>query len=566
MLRKVLLTGFIVAVFLPACVLAFEHFRGKRQLAETIARLTALGERLDIAAIVPPPPHPASNGIERLRNSTGKLDEASRFHPPAMRCVAPAQAIPTAHLKAWDRTARTNVSWSDVSAWITDHEEDLAEIRAALAYPECRASLDYAAGFKLLLPHLSQLKSACIALSTHAALASRSGDLNEALADLRAMGRTTAALDHEPIVISHLVRTALVTITLNRAWDILHSRAWTDADLVRLDASLPTDSLLQASVSALEGERALGLLTVRQLDAEGMAEMVWNPMGTAAGTGAGTLSFSMPDNLDDATELASELTSALAMSIRKHVLQPLWIFAYGDQATCAYLEGIQSLLTTVRKAAHDRRLPPGSPPNTLPFENPTTRSPWSRDSFAQNALAAIERTHHKAFIAEVQRDLLRTDIALQRFHLRHGRFPDSLSALVPDFLPSIPIDSIDGQPIRYRLDDHQRPILWSVGDNRVDDGGDALNTNPEGAGYATYFWWRSKDGVWPLPMTPEDAARWEAAEESRLQRKTTQTSQSGTPTRFKMSAELMKRYGLLPVEAPPNPPSNTNGSPAPQPR
>ncbi len=47
--------------------------------------------------------------------------------------------------------------------------------------------------------------------------------------------------------------------------------------------------------------------------------------------------------------------------------------------------------------------------------------------------------------------------------------PPTLEALVPDYLPAVPVDPLgDGQPLQYDAD---RGIVWSVGDNGVDDGG-----------------------------------------------------------------------------------------------
>jgi hypothetical protein len=71
----------------------------------------------------------------------------------------------------------------------------------------------------------------------------------------------------------------------------------------------------------------------------------------------------------------------------------------------------------------------------------------------------------------VQRcDAARTAIALELYHRRHGDWPDSLAALVPDFLPEVPRDRYDGGPIKYRLVDEQ-PVLYSVGADRDDDRG-----------------------------------------------------------------------------------------------
>ncbi|MEE8169011.1 MAG: hypothetical protein V3T70_00550 [Phycisphaerae bacterium] len=68
-------------------------------------------------------------------------------------------------------------------------------------------------------------------------------------------------------------------------------------------------------------------------------------------------------------------------------------------------------------------------------------------------------------------------IALAQYHRRHGRYPDSLSELVPEFLPAVPIDVVDGEPLRYRLTDDSY-ILYSIGVNKKDDGGRCKEDTP----------------------------------------------------------------------------------------
>ncbi|MBZ0172090.1 MAG: hypothetical protein K8E66_06900, partial [Phycisphaerales bacterium] len=70
-----------------------------------------------------------------------------------------------------------------------------------------------------------------------------------------------------------------------------------------------------------------------------------------------------------------------------------------------------------------------------------------------------------------ERDALRTRIAIEQFRLLRGRWPGSLTELVPEFLDRIPHDRADGHPLRYRLDEQGRPLLYSLGPDRDDDGG-----------------------------------------------------------------------------------------------
>ena len=69
-----------------------------------------------------------------------------------------------------------------------------------------------------------------------------------------------------------------------------------------------------------------------------------------------------------------------------------------------------------------------------------------------------------------RRDGLLVGIALEVFRREHGKYPESLSDLVPQLLPEIPADRITGDPVRFRIVD-SRPLVYSVGADRKDDGG-----------------------------------------------------------------------------------------------
>ena len=73
-----------------------------------------------------------------------------------------------------------------------------------------------------------------------------------------------------------------------------------------------------------------------------------------------------------------------------------------------------------------------------------------------------------------QRDATEVVIALVLFHRRHGVWPQTLEELVPDLLPAVPPDRFDGHPLRYFVRDG-KPILYSIGVDRDDDGGRPAN-------------------------------------------------------------------------------------------
>ena len=103
----------------------------------------------------------------------------------------------------------------------------------------------------------------------------------------------------------------------------------------------------------------------------------------------------------------------------------------------------------------------------------------------------------KAFQVQTQREMLGAAIALKRYELRHGELPPSLEALVPGFLPRLPRDYMNGKPLRYRLNPDGTFVLYSVGDDGVDDGGDPTPRTGK-----SFRMWFGRDAVWPQPVTP----------------------------------------------------------------
>ena len=90
---------------------------------------------------------------------------------------------------------------------------------------------------------------------------------------------------------------------------------------------------------------------------------------------------------------------------------------------------------------------------------------------------SYETVFHAEYRTKTNASLVRTAIALERFKLKTGSYPQTLEQLVPEFLPSVPLDGFtDNSPIFYRLQDDGAYALYGVGVNRKDDGGqDNLN-------------------------------------------------------------------------------------------
>jgi tetratricopeptide (TPR) repeat protein len=61
--------------------------------------------------------------------------------------------------------------------------------------------------------------------------------------------------------------------------------------------------------------------------------------------------------------------------------------------------------------------------------------------------------------------------ALERFRLANGEYPETLDALAPQFIETIPHDIIGGEPLHYRRTADGKFLLYSVGWNETDDDG-----------------------------------------------------------------------------------------------
>jgi hypothetical protein len=94
-----------------------------------------------------------------------------------------------------------------------------------------------------------------------------------------------------------------------------------------------------------------------------------------------------------------------------------------------------------------------------------------------------------------------TAIALKRFQLKHGKLPETLGELVPEFSRSVPIDPYDGKPLRYHPNADGTYLLYSIGEDGKDDGGDPTNT---ASGSSSFYWQHGRDWVWPQPATPAE--------------------------------------------------------------
>ncbi|MEZ5300672.1 MAG: hypothetical protein R3F11_08445 [Verrucomicrobiales bacterium] len=107
------------------------------------------------------------------------------------------------------------------------------------------------------------------------------------------------------------------------------------------------------------------------------------------------------------------------------------------------------------------------------FEEPSYPERFISGNPVGILLFSITMPNYEVILQRVLAEMVRTQLvilklALRRHEFAHGSLPDSLDALVPEFLDAVPADPYDGKPLRYSKENR---IVYSVGKDLVDGGG-----------------------------------------------------------------------------------------------
>jgi hypothetical protein len=129
------------------------------------------------------------------------------------------------------------------------------------------------------------------------------------------------------------------------------------------------------------------------------------------------------------------------------------------------------------------------------------QTPASKRPAALEAVEARFRTRHGILlrqfgslsftISRAAHGVAPTKLAIaalgaERYRLARGSLPETLGQLVPDYLPAVPEDPFDGAPLRYKRVDRGF-VVYSVGEDRQDDGGKEEPLKRQGEGYDLVF-------------------------------------------------------------------------------
>ena len=511
----------LTAVGLAALIFGYViHLRPKRAVARYKAGLMARGEKLTVSELTPLPVMPASNSVATYQRAIQLLRSMTTLlatnRPEAMRMVASGRAM-----VGWQqpnivdvlpKTPVTN-DWAELAAVVANRREALTLLHTLIEQPTLDWQLQYREGFTLLLPHLAPAKSSAQCLQAATLLALREHRTAEAVSHLRTMLALVKSSRDERLIISQLVRIAIAHVAFATTWSALQSPELDDAQLAALQQDWLGLAFAMPMENALAMERAMAEMTMERMR-NSSAEFKKVSSGLLGGGGR-------PNPPADASwlEQAGTLVGHGWDATRRKAKESAWRASWSLTDELTALQGHQVMLDAIRLGRSNgcyqaAILTQRAELARLGITNKTEddfqlfgSEPDLRTIFS-DTLVSVGRTIDRVMVSEAARELMVAGIALRRFQLRHGRYPEQLAQLAPEFLPEVPRDAVDGKPLRYRPTDAGSFVLYSIGDDGTDDGGDAANPRKEG----TQVWQKGRDWVWPQPASAAEIAVWFHAE------------------------------------------------------
>lgn len=493
---------FIVVLSAAILVPVIHHFQLKAAVNRYKAELKAKGEPMDLAQVVPPPVPPEQNSAELFTNATALLNKndsvLSSNQPPMMRMVVSGKAMIGWKQPIVCEYGATN-SWAEVEAALENEQAALKLICTLPQQPVFDFKLNYSDGFgKMKYSSLAPAKKIVQRLAASAANNLRRGDTDAATKDIQAMLAVDRGISHDRTLISELVRIAVAQIAVSANWELLQSTVVRDEQLAALQWDWADLKFIKPFENAMNIERVVGQIELTSLRGSGLA------------------SYFEPLKRLGLWETEDDFYSSMKVKYKSMMWRYWW--SYPDELR--EIKGVQSLLEAVRQAQTNYSFLSADTGLKSKIESLGIKSDdgdgfWFTDPakadfhfIISSSMMAFERAFNKVMKVEAARQLTVTAIALKRFQLKHGSYPAQLSDLTPEFFTSVPLDPVDGQPLRYRLNADGTFLLYSIGENGKDDGGNpALSDDAKSK---SLQWQNSNalDWVWPQPASEAEIEKY----------------------------------------------------------
>jgi hypothetical protein len=460
------------------------HSGSRGALRTYLAELQAKGEKLSYAELTRGRQTNFFDSHAVITNAAARL-RGGKLSPGMLeprRYVGPGQAMVTWQQPSplWaNSTGGTNRdTWEDLETQMQAVQDTFQEAHEALKSPapDGGPSTNMFMGYRVnfvAIRTVAQWLMGAVETDLH------QGRLESALQDLEALAGLANMERDEPTLVAQMIRVAVANLGLALTWEALQAQGWTEPQLERLQKAWDPVNLVDAVEKGFEGARAGGyelFALTRRSDAARVGRLLrgnWYP-------GPSSSNIRFEDVMMD------------------YVYIPAYKLTSIDQDELFYLRNMQEGITGLRllKAQH----PWGETKQRLnqitTNVNMLARSPQKvRYYFSMMGIPNYMKACETAVRGETERQMALAAIALKRFQLRHGQWPPSLEALVPEFLPAVPYDFMGAKPLSYHLKIDGGYVLYSVGEDGKDDGGDPTSSGGPGG------LWTGRDAVWPSPAS-----------------------------------------------------------------
>lgn len=301
------------------------------------------------------------------------------------------------------------------------------------------------------------------AMSYEETLAVREGYPQLALDDLKIGWKIGSGLKEEPAQITALVHLGVAAIHRGVIQDGLGRHVWNDGQLQELDEGLGETDFLAEAQFTQRGDFAVYDIPLNE-------RYKGDPTFWIA----------------ESRRLAKEGNVPVKESFYFWTSIWLWLTPGGS-----YEEGLADYAPYLLPG--DRQLI-DLPSRRVFAERAANFPPEKADDSARPIPANSWRRAVQYFaFAQVQTDLARIACRLERYRLANGSHPASLDALAPQY-GALPHDIMNGQPYHYKPNSDGSYLLYSVGWNQKDDGGDRGTHNQSDAEKPDWLWPNSADG------------------------------------------------------------------------
>jgi hypothetical protein len=499
--------GWLVVVLAAALMLLIPlslRWQAQWHLSACRKKLIASGEKLTIEELAPKRSGSATNTARFLRLAS-MLPNLGDHSPSTMLPIKPGVArVASRQPQCLERMAGSKPAidvWPVLIGVVRTNEQTFGELKTIVDAGGIEFIEDYSQQNLNWNTYLSWQRQLSLAFSARTMLALRQGRTQEACDYLIASGSAAQLLAKDPVMIDQLVFYACMSIIVGDCWEFLQAGGWTDGQLAQLQRQWEQPFILAAAESTLAMERARG--TIMFQAARSSRQELDAMLGGESGIKKNN------EILDDSLLSARTGMNELLTSYPRY-WGWRWIWSFEDEQR--YLEVMQSMMEVTRDAQRGRSILSSlKERKTLANQH---RAETTTFDVAGTVTAYNDSFVRQALRAQTGANMVTAAIALERFRLVHHAYPETLKELSPDFGQAVPVDCMDGHDLRYRLNPDGTYLLYSVGSDGVDNGGDPTPEEGKKAGFRN-----GRDWVWPRPATAEELQAYEAEKTNPKNRK-----------------------------------------------